>query len=61
MNSHLTFCVPDKVEETGLQTFLWVLVHCYMKLSVVDHLSLDPLKTQHDYGFNVSVYYPLHC
>lgn len=45
-NCHLTLCVPEKVEDTGFQKSLWVFVYCNMKLNVIDHLNLNPLKTR---------------
>lgn len=42
----LTLHVPDKVEDTGFHESLWDIVHCYMKLNVINHLNLNPLETQ---------------
>lgn len=42
----LTFCVPEKVEDSGFQKSLRVSVYCYMKLNAIDHSNLNPLKRQ---------------
>lgn len=44
MKCHLTFCVPEKIEDPGFCKSLWDLVYRYMKLNVIDHLNFNSLK-----------------
>ncbi len=60
-NCHLTLCVPEKVENRGFQISLRVFVYCNMKLDVIDHLNLSPLKTQNQRWVKHFYHlYPLH-